>query len=649
MKTLLSTAVIVSSFAALSNTLWMLCEAGGGRIREAGLLSLIRFASWQFGYDPVRPLPDLFHSYKDLTLWSEHLPFLMTAIAVNVLLGIGLAVLAVPFVLLPVRLISRSAGRRVEAGALATTVVALLCLAPAVTLPTQWIARFALELAHWGLVALILSALTLAVCGAGFYLFLRGPAATVHVRRLLLVTGCLAGIILAGAGITVAFKPVKPPAVAGAPNILLISIDSLRKDSVSAYGYPRATTPRIDKLAHDGVRFDMAVAPTSWTLPSHVTLLTALPARLHGVRDTNQRFSRDVVTLAEVLSDAGYATAAFVAGSFLSSTHGFSQGFDVYDDYTILERDRGEYGGHLTSPRSVALVRRWLDGREQQGRQRPFFIFLHMWDVHYEYLPPPPYDTMFDPDYQGSITGRAFMRNPRINRDMPARDLQHIRALYDGEIRYTDDHLGQVFDLLQQRGVFDETITVVTSDHGDEFFEHGGKGHGESLFDEVLRVPLVMRYPNRIPAGQVVERQVRLLDVAPTILDLAGVFRPDKFGYCGDSPSACRSLGPWIQGPTDGLPNLIAYGHLKYRDLSVRTETSKMIRHVSNSGQVSRFDLVNDPGEQVNLFGRDEEQIDTLFSGLLDQWWNAAGEERAEAAGIDASQIEVLRSLGYLK
>ena len=181
------------------------------------------------------------------------------------------------------------------------------------------------------------------------------------------------------------FAPAKPAAPPEAPNILLISIDSLRRDHVSAYGYPRATTPRIDALAREGVRFDMAIAPTSWTLPSHVTLLTSLPARLHGAREFRQRFSRDVVTLAEVLSDTGYATAGFVAGSFLSATHGFSQGFDVYDDYTILERERGEYGGHLTSPRSIALARRWLDEREGSGRERPFFLFLHMWDVHYEY------------------------------------------------------------------------------------------------------------------------------------------------------------------------------------------------------------------------------------------------------------------------
>jgi arylsulfatase A-like enzyme len=270
-----------------------------------------------------------------------------------------------------------------------------------------------------------------------------------------------------------------------------------------------------------------------------------------------------------------------------------------------------------------------------------------MWDVHYEYRPPPPYDTMFDPDYTGSVSGRSFMRDPSINGAMPARDLEHILALYDGEIRYTDDHLGELFDLLAQRGLFDETITVVTSDHGDEFFEHGRKGHAESLYDEVLRVPLVMRYPKKIAAGRVVDRQVRLMDVAPTILELAGVYRPESFGYCGDRPQACRDLSPWIQGHAEDLPSLISYGHLRNQLQSVRTENAKMIRRFGDSGRSMRFDLASDPGEHVNLFGG-EERVDTLFSGLLDQWWNAAGKE-GEAAEIDPGQIEVLRSLGYLK
>ncbi len=648
MRNLFSIAVSVSAFTAFANTLWMLSESGGGRIRDVGLLRLIRLLGILFDLDPTRPLPALFHRYQDLTSWSIHPAFLATGFAVNVAVGVGVAFLAVPLLAPRARRMEQLADKGTNWEVLLCVAVGLVCLTPALTLPSQWLTRIALELAHWRLVAVVISGTVLAGCGLASFRLLRSPTAPVRLRESLVRTAYFFAALLIAGVVGLGLEPAKPPAAAGVPNILLISIDSLRRDHVSAYGYQRPTTPRIDALAREGVLFDMAIAPTSWTLPSHVSLLTSLPARLHGVRDIRQRFGRDVVTLAEVLSEAGYATAGFIAGSFLSATHGFSQGFDVYDDYTILERDRGEDGGHITSPRSIAAVRRWLDGRGRQEERRPFFVFLHMWDVHYEYLPPPPYDKMFDPDYEGDIGEYGLLRDSRINKNMPARDLEHIEALYDGEIRYTDEHLGQLFDLLRQRGLFDDTITVVTSDHGDEFFEHGGKGHAETLYDEVLRVPLVMRYPKGIPAGRVVDRQVRLMDVAPTLLEMAGVYRPDNFGYCGDRPRACRSLVPWIQGASD-LPSLISYGHLKRRLQSVRTDTAKMIRGTGDRGRAMRFDVVSDTEERVNLFGGDEGRVDTLFSGLLDQWWKNAETDQAEPADIDASQIEVLRSLGYLK
>ena len=642
MKLFYSTAAVASAFAALANTLWFLYESGGGRIRDTGLCNLFRFVCLRMGFDPLRPLPGIFHRHHDLTSWLDFPTFLLLAITVNVLLGLAVAL---PFAL--TARIRKRTSDGLPTPSFALALLATICLAPAVLIPAAWITRLGLGLRHWGIVALVSSGILLAGCALLFTLLFRRPATGRVLGTQLKRLGGFAGLLVITIAATTIGRPAKPVAPAGSPNILLISIDSLRRDHVSAYGYHRPTTPRIDALAREGVLFDMAVAPTSWTLPSHVTMLTALPARLHAVRETNQRFSRDVLTLAEVLSDSGYATAGFIAGSFLSSTHGFAQGFDVYDDYTILERDRGELGGHLTSPRSVGLVRRWLDQRDDSDRERPFFVFLHMWDVHYEYIPPPPYDTMFDPDYTGDVTGLRFMRDPRINRNMPQRDLDHLLALYDGEIRYTDDHLGNLFDLLAQRGILDETIVVVTADHGDEFFEHGGKGHAETLFDEVLLVPLIMRYPAGIPAGSVVDRQVRLLDVAPTILSLAGIARPEKFGHSGPAVSAARDLTPMIRGEVADEPGLVAFGHLRREQVSIRTETSKLIRD-TRINRARRYDLANDPAEQSNLHGNDDPQADALLGGLLDQWWSGEVGE-PQSAEIDAKQIEVLRSLGYLK
>lgn len=646
MKLLYSTAAVSSALAVLVNTLWFLYENGGGRIRDTGLCNLFRFACLRFGVDPFRELPGVFHSYHDLTNGSDLATFLLLAIAANVLFGLVLALLGALLFTLASRIGQRTSDvRRTPSATLA--LLATVCLAPAVLVPAAWITRLGLGLRHWGLATLLSSGILLLACILVLaFLFRRADAARLLSTQLKLLAG-FTGLLVITIAATAIGKPAKPIAPAGSPNILLISIDSLRRDHVSAYGYQRPTSPRIDALAREGVLFDVSVAPTSWTLPSHVTMLTALPARLHAVRETNQRFSRDIMTLAEVLSDSGYATAGFVAGSFLSSTHGFAQGFDVYDDYTILERDRGELGSHLTSPLSIGLVRRWLDQRGDTDRERPFFAFLHMWDVHYEFAPPPPYGTMFDPDYKGDVTGLRFMRDPRINRDMPQRDLEHLLALYDGEIRYTDDHLGQLFDLLAERGILDDTIIVVTADHGEEFFEHGGKGHAETLFDEVLRIPLIMRYPAGIPAGRVVDRQVRLLDIAPTILSLAGVARPEKFGYKGPAVSAARDLTPLITGQESDEPGLVAFGHLRREQVSIRTETSKLIRDTRHN-RTRRYDLTIDPAEQSNLHGADDPQADTLLGSLLDQWWS--GElGKPQTTEIDVQQLEVLRSLGYLK
>ena len=405
MKLYFSTAVVASALTTIANTLWFLYESGGGRVRDTGLCSLFRFGGLHLGHDPLRWLPDILRRYHDLTSWSDLPTFLLLAIAVNVVFGLAVALLATLIFSGRSRRVAWSSDER-HASPLTAALVEIVCLAPAVLIPAAWITRVGLRLAHWGLVTLIASGIFLAGCTVVSTLLLRRPGAVRFLgHQVRLLAGVGGALVIAVVAMAIG-KPAKPPAPAGAPNILLISIDSLRRDHVSAYGYERPTSPRIDALAREGVLFDMAVAPTSWTLPSHVTMLTGLPARLHAVRETNQRFSRDVVTLAEVLSDTGYATAGFAAGSFLSATHGFAQGFDVYDDFTVLERERGELGSHLTSALSVGLARRWLDAHADADEQRPFFLFLHMWDVHYEYLPPPPYDH----DVRSRLHGRCDRR-----------------------------------------------------------------------------------------------------------------------------------------------------------------------------------------------------------------------------------------------
>jgi arylsulfatase A-like enzyme len=441
------------------------------------------------------------------------------------------------------------------------------------------------------------------------------------------------------------FRPRRPP------NILLISIDSLRADHVHAYGYPRETTPQLDRLAGEGALFQTVVAPTSWTLPSHFTLFTSLAPEEHGVRKEKTQLREGVVLLAEVLRDAGYATGAFVSGPYLRSIYGFSRGFEHYDDASVISSQKGGQAQNVTSPRLVRLAASWLQRWAEEDWQRPFFLFLHLFDVHFDYVPPPPWDRRFDPDYQGPIDGRNLMLDSRINAGMSARDLAHLVALYDGEIAFTDHHLGMIRRRLQKLGVLDDTLVVVTSDHGDEFFEHAGKGHRRTLYDEALLVPLVMRYPPRVPAGARVERPVRLGDVAVTLLSLAGVARPPGFGSRGAAPEfAAQDLTPLLDGRgAAALPPPLALSELlNTRETAIRTPRFKLIHHENGAYQL--YDLAADTSEQRDLGGSDPEQGTELLQSLV-RWRDGLVERGAVAKPLELSPDHEaeLRALGYLE
>jgi arylsulfatase A-like enzyme len=344
-----------------------------------------------------------------------------------------------------------------------------------------------------------------------------------------------------------------------------------------------------------------------------------------------------------------------VSALTVKSIYGFGQGFDRYDDHTLVKRRRNANQG-VTSPGLVKLATQWLAEWGAGDRRKPFFLFLHMWDVHYDYAPPPPYDRLFDPTYEGDLTGANFESDPRIHASMPQRDLEHLIALYDGEIRFTDEHLGVILQELRRSGVLDDTIVVVTADHGEEFFEHGRKGHAHALYDESLLVPLVIRYPRLVAAGQRIERQVRLMDVAPTILDLAGIRIPTEFGVPLDAARyRHRSLSPWITGrDPDEVPHLVALSHVDVLDevqRSARTDTHKLIETGKRRSKRALFDLGADPGEQTS--------IATALSGLEiglrlhevigDATELSADRRWARSVELPKSHLDRLRALGYVR
>lgn len=433
--------------------------------------------------------------------------------------------------------------------------------------------------------------------------------------------------------------------------MLLVSIDSLRADHLGFMGYRADTSPALDRLAADGVVFSQVFSTSSWTLPAHAALFTGMHDSSHGVLAARDRLSESVPTLAEAFSRAGYRTVGFYAGPFLHPLFGLGRGFDEYIDCTSYElgsKSRAPESFFGASHRDVTgpIVRKkvisWLDGL---GADR-FFMFVHLWDVHYDYIPPPPYDSMFDADYQGTIDGRNFRLNKRFSREMPAADFDHILALYDGEIRFADETLGVILGALEARGLMDDTIVLVTADHGDEFLDHDGRGHRQTIYQEVARVPMVLYYP-RVLEPRRVDYTVSLIDAAPTLLDLAGVEpMPTVQG---------RSLRTIAQkGYQEGAEDWAALTELRIVGKSISSIVVGKKRLILYHGGAKRlyFDLENDPTEQNPLPARVADADGKLHKELL-ALLARARKETATAVRLRDSQIggrvkEQLDSLGYL-
>jgi len=439
--------------------------------------------------------------------------------------------------------------------------------------------------------------------------------------------------------------PAPPLAAAQrqAENLILISIDSLRADRLSSYGNRNQTSPTIDRLAAEGVRFENASSASSWTLPSHMSMFTGRDVLGHGVISESDRLSTAIPTLAGTLKNAGLVTGAVVSTPVLSRKFGFDHGFDHYDDYTIPAPTAFDAVVDEPAPTVEKLATEWLTAHAGER----FFLFLHFWDVHYDYIPPPPYDTMFDPDYQGTVTGKAFYEDKNINKKLPARDVEHLLALYDGEIRWVDDHIARLLGVLDRLGLSDKTAIVITSDHGDEFFEHGYKGHGRTLYNEVTRVPMVVRGPG-VPAGQVVEAPVGLADIMPTALRLLGVEGPadlqglDMLDLAAGSPLQQRSaVHGWLC-------------HLKQRTNCVAMQSggAGTLIHAFQPLRLE-FYRPDDVRQQKNVAAAGdwprEEQMSLLEQRLNHAWgtYRKLGEQRG-GVELDEATRDRLRDLGYV-
>lgn len=350
-------------------------------------------------------------------------------------------------------------------------------------------------------------------------------------------------------------------------NVILISSDTTRADHVSAYGYRSAsghpTTPNLDEVAARGVRFDEAHSTTSWTLPAHMALMTGMPNQLHGIRTDSFTLDPNRKTLAERLTAGGYQSVGFFGGPYLHPVFGFARGFSSYEPYTgarmaydTLQGQKDPNAIFATErdshriPTAEKLTNQAIDFLEnRRDPERPFFLFLHHWDAHFDYVAPERIVRKFAPDHdvmKERLPMSNFISNPRIHRDMAPEEYRYLLANYDAEIAHVDEQIGRLLRKVSDLGLMENTLVVFTSDHGEEFFEHGNKGHRLNLHRETLRIPLVIAGPG-VRKNVAIEETVRIFDVAPTILELVGVDRSDDEIYG-------QSLAPFLRGDSIAGP-----------------------------------------------------------------------------------------------
>lgn len=431
------------------------------------------------------------------------------------------------------------------------------------------------------------------------------------------------------------------------PNIVLISIDSLRADRLGIYGADRDTSPAIDALAAEGALFETAVAPSPWTLASHVTLFTGMPISTHRVSAPDKKLDSARRPLAQHLAELGYKTAAFVSAPFLDRAYGVDRGFETYVNFQGVDTEAfpPTPAAHQRSHRDrsasevVDAALAWM--KNDAAGPQPWFLFVHIWDVHFDYDPPAPYDSMFDPDYTGNLDARFLNHNPAVHAGMSTRDLNHIRALYDGEIRWVDSQLDRLFVALRQRERSEPILISLVADHGEEFYEHGNKSHFKTLFDESLRVPWIVRYPGVVEPGIRIGGVAGLEDVAPTLIGLAGLAPLAE-------ASGHNLEGPLKTGGKATRPQLLHFGlqrGLRGPDWKVtyRTDTKEALH----------YDLNLDPLEQApkpaaeaapKRLARLLNRLNKAYSTGETLHWDAPSE-----LDLDPSTSERLRDLGYIE
>lgn len=449
------------------------------------------------------------------------------------------------------------------------------------------------------------------------------------------------------------------------PNLLLITVDTLRADHLSGYGYRLATSPNLDRLAATGVRFADVTVPWPKTWPSVASMLTGKYPATTGIRlHPRRKLPADHETLAERLRDEGYATGAVVANVNASAKFGFDQGFDAF--VHAWEEGLEKATGGVVSKNIPSAVKQFTSAEVVTNQAlrvldglsgaRPFFLWLHYIDPHGPYRPPTEYDELFAGEYperEVSFDAIPVYQRQRDENGEPISDIFHYIAQYDREIRFFDDQLESLLDEFARRGLRENTLVVLTSDHGESLDDHEYLlEHGAAPYQPNASVPLIFVFPDRVPMGKVVEAPVGTIDVLPTVFDLLELPVP---GFA-QGRSLVRTWADEAAEPSEYV--FMESGSYEPSQLSVRKGKWKLarLRAPRDRRQFGRsefelYDLESDPGEEMDVSAANPELVAQLRAAL--DTWRAAtpaydGSGKAELKEVDEQTHALLRALGYV-
>ncbi|UCE98571.1 MAG: sulfatase [Planctomycetota bacterium] len=423
-------------------------------------------------------------------------------------------------------------------------------------------------------------------------------------------------------------------------NVILISIDTLRADHVGCYGYQRPTSPTLDNLASEGLLFEDVTSTSPWTLPAHGSLLTGLYPNRHGLKSYNNRLPNDVVTLSEILSKHGFSTAAVVNSLYVSQRYGFNRGFDyfTYVKEIINLRVPSRVGDEALN---------WL----AKYCSEPFFLFLHYFDIHSDYTSLPRYEKQFIRPYHGVADGTTaqliYFRRGQVHLDQT--DAVHLVDLYDASIRQMDDGIARLLRFLETRKLLDNSLIVITSDHGEEFLDHGGVLHSRTQYQELLHVPIIMWGPG-VPSSKRLKNVVSLVDVMPTVLSLLDIPKPSSLDGFDLSPL-------WQQSASQLPPRYLFAEASKDRiipdERNIKHDIKRAVRHPRYklhydrlTKKIQMYDLRNDPSEKIDVASQHASLVDSMFSQL--ESFMTISKIGPSIPPLSPEEVQMLKSLGYL-